>query len=82
MLAPFPWELGGASTRMLMTLTELVIWWYLFFLGVVPGVIYCLRRRLKQTASLMLFVLSFGLVYSLIGATALLYARRRFAEAS
>ncbi len=30
LLAPFPWQLGGASLRMILTLPELLFWWYLF----------------------------------------------------
>src|SRR5438128_664883 len=40
LLAPFPWELGGASLRMALTLPELLVWWWLFFSGVAPGFWY------------------------------------------
>jgi len=53
LLAPFPWQWGGGSGRLLLTLPELLVWWYLFFMCVIPG----LRRSLKENFSDILAVL-------------------------
>src|SRR5438270_4717981 len=37
LLAPFPWQLGGGSTRLLLTLPEQIAWWWLFVFRVIPG---------------------------------------------
>jgi hypothetical protein len=66
LLAPFPWQLGGGSLRMLLTLPELLVWWGLFFIGVLPGLWYCIRYRLKDVSTLLLLLLGFGLLYSLM----------------
>jgi hypothetical protein len=65
LLAPFPWQLGGGSVRMLLTLPELLAWWWLFFCGVVPGTAYVLRKRLYDCLPLFVFLLAFGVLYSL-----------------
>jgi 4-amino-4-deoxy-L-arabinose transferase-like glycosyltransferase len=77
LLAPFPWQLGGASMRMLLTLPELVVWWWMFFVGFIPGLIYCLRRRMRETAVMLLFGLGFGLLYSMMFANVGLVFRQR-----
>lgn len=77
LLAPFPWELGGASLRMLLTLPELVIWWWLFFVGVVPGFAYSLRRRFDSVYPMLLFLLGFGTLYALMFGNIGLVVRQR-----
>jgi hypothetical protein len=77
LLAPFPWQLGGASMRMLLTLPELLLWWALFFAGVVPGVRYCARHRLADVGILFLFLLGFGMLYSLMFGNVGLVFRQR-----
>lgn len=77
LLAPFPWELGGASARMALTIPELVVWWWLFFVGVVPGTRYLLRTRLRDIAVVLLFMLGFGLLYSMMfGNVGLIFRQR------
>jgi len=66
MLAPFPWQLGSASARMLMTLPEVVVWWWIVLRGLVPGVAWCWRRRVGGTVPLVLFLLAMGTLYSII----------------
>lgn len=63
-LAPFPWQLGGGSVRMLATLPELMGWWWLFFAGLVPGWRLVVRTRLADVSSMLVLILGFGLVYS------------------
>jgi hypothetical protein len=66
LLAPFPWQLGSGSLRMALTLPELVAWWYLVFRGLIPGVRYVVRHRFRDGLVLGIFILGFGLLYSLM----------------
>jgi hypothetical protein len=66
LLAPFPWELGGASLRMALTLPELLFWWWLVFVGVIPGLRYAIRHRLSDVSAMLLLILGFGLLYSMM----------------
>ncbi len=77
LLAPFPWELGGASLRMLLTLPEMLVWWSLFFWGVVPGVWFALRRRFGEMQPLLIFIVGLGLLYSLMFGNVGLIVRQR-----
>lgn len=77
LLAPFPWQLGGGSMRMLLTLPELLVWWYLVFKGLVPGVRYTLRHRFRDVFVLGVFILGFGLLYSMMFGNVGLVFRQR-----
>jgi hypothetical protein len=66
LLAPFPWELGKATVRMLLVVPELIVWWWLFFGAVVPGLWYSLRHRLIDISPLLLVLVAFGLLYSVL----------------
>lgn len=77
LLAPFPWELGGASLRMLLTLPEMLVWWWLFFRGVVPGLWLALRRRFGEIQPLLIFIAGLGLLYSLMFGNVGLVVRQR-----
>src|SRR5262245_30646566 len=37
LLAPFPWQLGVGSLRMLLTIPELAVWWWMVFVGMIRG---------------------------------------------
>jgi len=77
LLAPFPWQLGGASLRMAFTLPELLYWWYIFFREVVPGTLYVLRNRLSDTWPLFFFLAAFGVLYSaMFGNVGLVFRHR------
>jgi len=65
LLAPFPWELGVGSLRMLLTAPELVVWWWIFFVGVVPGARYVVKTRGLELAPIFVFILGLGLLYSM-----------------
>lgn len=65
LLAPFPWQLGAASLRMLLTLPDLLLWWGLFFLGFLPGLRIVLRARFFEAQPLLFFVLGLGTLYSI-----------------
>jgi 4-amino-4-deoxy-L-arabinose transferase-like glycosyltransferase len=76
MLAPFPWQLG-VSLRAVLTLPELVVWWWLFFIGVVPGLIYAIRNRFNDIQPILFFILSLGLLYSMMFGNVGLVFRQR-----
>jgi hypothetical protein len=77
LLAPFPWQLGGASLRMLLTLPELLYWWWLVYAGLIPGLIHAVRTRLSDVRAMLLLLLGFGLLYSLtFGNVGLVFRQR------
>ncbi len=77
LLAPFPWQLGGGSLRMLLTLPELLAWWALFFVGVVPGFWYTVRNRFGDVMPILIFLFGLGLLYSLMfGNVGLIFRQR------
>ncbi len=76
-LAPFPWQLGGASLRALLTLPELLVWWYLFFAGLLPGLWYVVRQRFSDVQPMLFFVAGLGLLYSMMfGNVGLIFRQR------
>jgi 4-amino-4-deoxy-L-arabinose transferase-like glycosyltransferase len=77
MLAPFPWQLGGGSVRMALTTPELVVWWWLFFVGVLPGMWHAIRTRFNEIQPLLFFLIGLGVLYSLMfGNVGLAYRQR------
>lgn len=77
LLAPFPWQLGGASLRMVLVLPELLVWWWLFFFGVLPGAWLAVRRRFGELQALFIFSGGLGLLYSLLFGNIGLAVRQR-----
>lgn len=77
LLAPFPWQLGAGSLRMLLTTPELLYWWWIFFLGVIPGVRFVLQRKVAEMAPVLVFIVGLGLVYSMtFGNVGLVFRQR------
>jgi hypothetical protein len=77
LLAPFPWELGGGSVRMALTLPELLVWWWLFAVGVLPGIWTAVKTRFNEIQPLMFFLFGLGLLYSMMfGNIGLVYRQR------
>lgn len=76
MLAPFPWQLGGGA-RVLGTLPELLVWWYLFFIGLIPGVWYTIRNRLADCIPIFIFIGGMGFLYSVMFGNVGLVFRQR-----
>lgn len=77
LLAPFPWQLGGGSARLVGTGPELLYWWWLVFVGVIPGAIHCFRKRLPDILSTVVFIGGFGLLYSMMfGNVGLIFRQR------
>jgi hypothetical protein len=77
LLAPFPWQLGGGSLRMIMVAPELLVWWWLFFVGVLPGLWHAIRTRFNDIQPLLFFLFGLGLLYSMMfGNVGLAYRQR------
>src|SRR5262249_34766489 len=77
MLAPFPWQLGGGSIRMALTTPELIVWWWVFFVGVLPGMWHAIRTRFNEIQPLLFFLIGLGVLYSLMfGNVGLAYRQR------
>jgi hypothetical protein len=78
LFAPFPWQLlAGGSTRMLLTAPEVIIWWVLFILGVVPGFWHTIRNRFNEVVPMLVFIFGLGLLYSVMfGNVGLAYRHR------
>ena len=77
LLAPFPWQLGGASLRMLLTTPELAVWWWLVFVGLIPGAWHICRTRLADAQPMLFFIVGLGLLYSMMfGNVGLIFRQR------
>src|SRR5262245_6774027 len=77
MLAPFPWQLGGGSLRMLLTTPELAVWWWLVFVGLIPGLWHVCKTRLADAQPMLFFILGLGLLYSMMfGNVGLIFRQR------
>jgi len=77
LLAPFPWQLGGGSLRMVLTAPELLVWWWLVFVGLIPGMWYVCRTRFNEIQPLLFFILGLGLLYSMMfGNVGLIFRQR------
>jgi hypothetical protein len=77
LLAPFPWQWGNASLRMMLTLPEVLVWWVLFFRGVIPGTWYAVRERLGVIFPLLILLMGLGMFYSVtFGNVGLVYRQR------
>jgi hypothetical protein len=77
LLAPFPWQLGGGSLRMLLTIPELAVWWWLIFMGLIPGLWHVFKTRLADAQPMLFFILGLGLLYSMMfGNVGLIFRQR------
>jgi len=65
LLAPFPWQLRAGSVRMALTAPEMLVWWFMFFALVLPGLKHAIRHRFGDVMPLLLFLLLLGVIYSL-----------------
>jgi hypothetical protein len=62
---------------MLLTLPEVLIWWLLFFVGVIPGFRYAIRERLGEIIPLLVLLFGLGMLYSVtFGNIGLVYRQR------
>jgi hypothetical protein len=77
LFAPFPWQMGGGSLRMLLVGPEVLVWWGIFFYAVIPGMRYCIRKRFVDVLPVLLFLGGLGLLYSLTFSNVGLIYRQR-----
>jgi len=63
LLAPFPWQLKAGSVRMALTAPEMVVWWFVFFALVLPGLKQAIRDRFGDVMPLLLFLLLLSGIY-------------------
>ncbi|MGE3949424.1 MAG: hypothetical protein AB7H86_22350 [Blastocatellales bacterium] len=77
LLAPFPWQLGGGSVRMVMTLPELLVWWWLFFAGLIPGMWNAIKTKFSLVSPMLVFIVALGLLYSMMFGNVGLVFRQR-----
>lgn len=77
-LAPFPWQLsGGSSTRMALTMPEMLVWYWLFFVGFLYGFWQSLRNRFVEVMPLVVFIVGLGFLYSMMfGNIGLIFRQR------
>jgi hypothetical protein len=77
LLAPFPWQFAGSSTRFLLTVPEMLVWWVLVARGLLSGLAHCLRRQAGDVLPMLLFMVVLGSVYSLMfGNVGIIYRQR------
>ncbi len=77
LLAPFPWQFAGSSTRFLLTFPEMIVWWILVARGLFKGLVRCLRRQPGDVLAMLLFMILLGSVYSLMfGNIGIIYRQR------
>jgi len=77
LLAPFPWQLGGASMRMLGTLPEVMVWWWLVYAGLIPGIWHAIKTRFSEIQPFLFFMVGLGLLYSMMFGNVGLIVRQR-----
>ena len=77
LLAPFPWQLAQGSGRMLLTLPDVFLWWWLVLAGLVPGIRACVRWRFGDVQPLLFFALGMALLYSVLFSNVGLVYRQR-----
>jgi hypothetical protein len=76
LLAPFPWQLGG-SLRLVFTFPEMLIWWWMFFAGFLPGIWYAMKHRLIEVMPALVFIGVLGFLYSItFGNVGLVFRQR------
>jgi hypothetical protein len=77
LLAPFPWQLLGGSLRMLLVAPEMLYWWWLVLVGVIPGLWDAVRHRFNDVLPLLVMLVGFGVIYSLTFSNVGLIYRQR-----
>lgn len=62
---------------MLLTLPELLVWWWLIFAGLLTGIWRAIRTRFGEVQPLLIFISGLGLLYSLMfGNVGLIFRQR------
>jgi hypothetical protein len=76
LLSPFPWQVFG-SIPQLLTLPDVLLWWYLVFVFIVPGMRYAWQRRPALLVSTLAFTLPLIMFYGMMfGNIGLAYRQR------
>lgn len=63
LLSPFPWQF--TSLRASFALPEMLVWWALFP-ATIGGVLFAIKKRLRQLAPLVIFTVTLTAAYSLV----------------
>jgi len=75
LLSPFPWQVN--SVRQALALPDVMVWYYLLFCFVLPGIAYSWRTHKALLLSLLAFMLPLILFYSItFGNVGLVYRQR------
>ncbi len=75
LLSPFPWQINSAGQ--LAALPDVLLWWWLVFKFILPGIRYSWSRYQSMTISLAAFILPLFLFYAFIfGNVGLAYRQR------
>jgi hypothetical protein len=77
LLAPLPWQTGGGGLRVYLTFPEMVAWWCLLPVAVVPGLVRPIRWRFDDVLPILIFVVGLGTAYSLLFSNIGLIFRQR-----
>lgn len=76
LLAPFPWQ-WSSGTRMLLVIPEVIVWWILLFIGIMPGMRWAISNRFSAMLPLWMLISGMGILYSLMfGNVGLAYRQR------
>ncbi|MGH9832532.1 MAG: hypothetical protein ACRD9Y_05900, partial [Blastocatellia bacterium] len=55
----------------------LLVWWWLVFVGLIPGMWYVCRTRFNEIQPMLFFILGLGLLYSMMfGNVGLIFRQR------
>lgn len=76
MLAPFPWQFLTGSLRMLLTLPDTLLWYYLVWKGLIPGIRAALED-VRKVFPILVFCVVIGSIYSIMYTNAGLIYRQR-----
>jgi hypothetical protein len=61
----------------LLTTPELVVWWWLVFMGLIPGLWHVCKTRLADAQPMLFFIVGLGLLYSMMfGNVGLIFRQR------
>jgi hypothetical protein len=60
-----------------LTTPELVVWWWLVFMGLIPGLWHVCKTRLADAQPMLFFIVGLGLLYSMMfGNVGLIFRQR------
>jgi hypothetical protein len=62
---------------MLLTAPELAVWWWLVFVGLIPGLWHVCKTRFSEVQPMLFFIAGLGLLYSMMfGNVGLIFRQR------